>query len=113
MTNAEIIFAAEQSLAEQGIIKYTGRTFEGKDGEGNTVILRETEAIHTFQKWKEMGYSVRKGEKAVAKVRIWKHTGRKIEDIETSEGTRQMVDKGHMFMKTAAFFSSAQVQALA
>ena len=48
MTNAQIIFSAEQALAENGKIKYTGRTFEAQDAAGNPVIIKETEAIHTF-----------------------------------------------------------------
>ena len=60
MTNAQIIFAESQRLAEEGQIKYTGRT---------------SETITT-------------------------------EDGRTVEG----FDKGHMFMKTAAFFSRSQVE---
>lgn len=105
MTNAEMIFMAGQNLAEQGLIKYTGRTFDGVDGEGNPVQIKETEPIHTYTRWKEMGYQVQKGQKAVAKLTIWKHTTKK--DKETGEETE------NMFMKTAAFFSLSQVQKLA
>lgn len=113
MTNAQIIFAAEQNLAANGIIRYTGRTMEGTDGNGNKVVMMETEEIHTFKKWNELGYTVRKGETAIAKIKIWKHTGKRLEEIETSEGTKKYVDQGRMFMKTAAFFSASQVVALA
>lgn len=43
MTNKQIIFTEEQNLAEQGKIKYTGRTvvFRGMDGE--PVEFKETE----------------------------------------------------------------------
>lgn len=104
MTNKQIIFTEEQNLAEQGKIKYTGRTvvFQGMDGE--PVEFKETEQIHTFAAWKELGYIVKKGQKAVAKFPIWKYVSRKNE--ETDE------ENSKMFMKVAAFFSSSQVEKL-
>ena len=110
MTNAQIIFNAEQVLAEQGKIAYTGRTFKAIDGAGNEVELKETEAIHTYQTWKSLGYQVKKGQKAVAKITIWKHTGAKVDTVKTEDGEVDYIDKGRMFMKTAAFFSAAQVE---
>lgn len=111
MTNAQIIFNAEQQLAEQGIIKYTGRVFKTLDDAGNEIELKETEEIHTFNHWKANGYKVRKGEHAVAKFTIWKHTGAKVETVPTQDGKEaEVVDRGRMFMKMAAFFSASQVE---
>ena len=113
MTNAEIIFTAEQELAKDGIIKYTGRTFKGVDGEGNEIEVPETEEIHTFNYWKQNGYMVQKGQKAVAKLKIWKHTGAKMETVETKDGGKvEYQDHGRMFMKLSAFFSRSQVEAI-
>lgn len=102
MTNKEIIFKEEQKLAEQGKIKYTGKSviLQGMDGE--PVEFKETEQIHTFAAWKELGYIVKKGQKAIAKFPIWKYVSRKNE--ETNE------EDSKMFMKVAAFFSSSQVE---
>lgn len=105
MTNAQIIFNAEQELAEQGKIQYTGRTFEAEDMVGNKVILKETEEIHTYQTWKNLGYQVSKGQKAVAKLRIWKHTTKHNEENDQ--------DESKMFMRMASFFSRGQVEAIA
>lgn len=111
MTNAEIIFMAEQELAKDGIIKYTGRTFKAVDGAGNEIEIPETEEIHTFNYWKDAGYMVQKGQHAVAKLQIWKHTGAKMEAVTTQDGEHtEYVDRGRMFMKVAAFFSRSQVQ---
>jgi len=101
MTNAQIIFLEGQKLAEAGVINYTGRTFKALNPAGEEVTIRETEDIHTFAAWKEMGYAVRKGEKAVAKFTIWKHTAKE------NEETGQLDSR--MFMKTAAFFKASQV----
>lgn len=111
MTNAEILFLAGQELAEQGIIRYTGRTYKAVLPNGEETTIKETEPLHTFAHWKSLGYSVKKGEKAVAKIRIWKHSAPKTETIPQTDGKEaQYVDKGQMFMKTAAFFTAAQVE---
>ena len=104
MTNKQIIFNEEQKLAEQGKIKYTGRMVIIQGMDENPVEFKETEQIHTFAAWKELGYVVCKGQKAVAKFPIWKDVSRKNE--ETDE------ENSKMFMKLAAFFSSSQVEKL-
>lgn len=76
MTNAEII-ATECSL--RGI----------------------TEDVHTFQRWKAMGFMVKKGEKAAFKATIWKAAPKKDEENEVK-----------LFMRNAAFFKASQVQPL-
>lgn len=105
MTNAEIIFAAEQELAERGKIQYTGRTLEFEDSEGKKIIFKETEEIHTYNTWKELGYQVQKGQKAVAKFVIWKYSS-KFDEVSQR-------DESKMFMKKSAFFSRSQVEAIA
>lgn len=68
-------------------------------------LMSADEEIHTFQRWKAMGYSVKKGEHAIAKFPIWKMGTKKDEDGE-EETT------GRMFMKTSAFFKTSQVEPL-
>jgi hypothetical protein len=113
MTNNMIIFNAQQQLAEEGKIRYTGRTFTARDMEGNEIELKETEPIHTFQYWKALGFSVKKGEKAIAKLRIWKCSV-KAEKLQAKNKDGEMVeiteDHKKMFMKDACFFSFAQVE---
>lgn len=65
--------------------------------------ISPNEEIHTFQRWKALGYSVKKGEHAVSKIPIWKMATRKNKDGEEEE-------TGRMFIKTSAFFSTAQVE---
>lgn len=114
MTNQQIIFNAEQELAEQGKIQYTGRTFEMETTDGKKVTVKETEEIHTYNTWKELGYQVVKGQKAVAKITIWKHSKAKVETVPMQDGKEvEYIDHGKMFMKTAAFFSRGQVEAIA
>lgn len=113
MTNAQIIFNAEQELAKEGKIKYTGRVFNVRFDDGTEGIIKETENIHTYATWKQMGFQVQKGQKAVAQIQIWKHTGAKVEEVPTADGEVAVIDKGRMFMKVAHFFSRSQVEAIA
>lgn len=87
MTNAQIITENKIILAMNGAIQ-------------------PGEEIHTFARWKSLGYSVKKGEKAIAKFPIWKMGTKKDEDGEEKE-------TGRMFLKNSAFFSTRQVEPLA
>ena len=106
MTNAQIIFNARVKLMEEGKIGTTGRAVEVMNQNGETVILPEPEQIHTYAAWKELGYQVQKGQKAIAKFTIWKYAGKV---IETEDGTEE---HGKCFMKCAAFFHAGQVEAI-
>lgn len=113
MTNNQIIASAAQELAENGIINYTGRTFKITLKDGSVEEYKETEPIHTYQAWKSKGYQVKRGEKSIATIRIWKFTSKpgtikakndKGEDVEVEAND----DK--MFMKDAFFFKTSQVE---
>ena len=66
------------------------------------------EECHTYNRWKAMGYQVRKGEHAAFKATIWKHGSKKVVDEDGEEK-----DASRMFMKTAAFFKASQVDKVA
>ena len=104
ITNAMIIFNASQQLLADGKLKPTGRMMEFETPEGEVMMVPEAEAIHTYEHWKEIGYQVRKGEKAVASFQIWKYTkkGKEMPEDDAQE-------KGFCFMKTAFWFSQSQV----
>lgn len=97
MTNEMIILSAALALMEEGRIKGTGNTFEidGKEYE-------EPEPIHTYNTWKEYGRQVKKGEKAICSLMIWKHTTKQTEDGE---------QRSRMFRKRAYFFTAGQTEA--
>lgn len=103
MTNAQIILKNSIKLMEQGILKPTGKTFVYKDDEGNEREYQEPEQIHTYEAWKELGYQVKRGQKAKCSFTIWKYT-QKEKDGEKEE---------RMFMKKASFFTFDQVEAIA
>lgn len=97
MTNAMIIFTESLKLMGEGLLGTTGRTIlvDGKE-------YPEPEAIHTYAKWKELGYQVQKGQKAIAQFTIWKFASKENEDPDKAENK--------IFMKRASFFKAAQVE---
>lgn len=105
MTNEQIIFNQRCRLMEEGLIGTTGKTVEMIDAEGNPVLMQEPEEIHTFHTWKNLGYTVKKGEHAIATFDIWKH---KIQKAKEEEKEDQEV----MFMTKAFFFAASQVKPL-
>lgn len=112
MTNNQIIFAERCRLMKEGVIGTTGRKVLVPLQDGRKVEIWEPAELHTFAAWKELGFIVKKGEHARAKIRIWKYTdGRKSTDAETAADA-DGEDHGHMFMKTAFFFSPSQVEPL-
>ena len=83
MTNIEIVSMAWAELVSNGVIS-------------------SDEEIHTYAKWRDLGYAVKRGEKAITKLTIWKHT------VKVNKETQE--EDARMFMKTAAFFSTKQVE---
>lgn len=67
-----------------------------------------TEEIHTFQKWRQLGFSVKKGEKSDIKFPIWKYGGKK----QKNDDGEDVVANPHCFMKESAFFKRSQVEPL-
>lgn len=112
MTNAQIIFNEAQELAKEGLIKYTGNIIKGKTIEGEEVEIKETEEIHTYKEWQNLGMQVQKGQKAVAKFTIWMFTDKpsKAALAAAAAAGKEEVDADpHYYMKEAAFFSASQV----
>lgn len=103
MTNETIILQKRFEMMEAGTLGTTGRYITMEDENGGKRQVPEPEEIHTFSAWKELGFSVKKGEKAAAKVLIWKHTVKKAQ-------TEEEQDKEKMFMKMASFFTPEQVE---
>lgn len=105
MTNAMIILHESVRLMKEGVLKGTGEYIEVEDADGNKRQLEMPETIHTFNGWKERGYSVKKGEKSNIKFPIWKYSSKQIESEDGEE-----TEKANMFMKMSAFFTAEQVE---
>lgn len=109
MTNAQIIFNESMELMKAGIIGTTGRTFVFEDADGNKKEIQEPEPLHTFARWKELGYIVKKGQHAKATIYIWK-TGKGKKEEDPNANGESSPEKMKMFMKKAFFFTFDQVE---
>ena len=72
-----------------------------------------TDAEAFGRAWKQLGFQVKKGSKAVTQINIWKHVSRKEEiEVKYTDGTTgtEEVDNSKMFMKLSSFFSLSQVE---
>lgn len=108
MTNAMIIFWQSVELMNAGVIGTTGRTLTVDLPDGSSQTIMEPEPIHTFACWKELGYSVKKGEHAVASFMIWKGSEVHLKDEDGNETDEKST---RMFRKLAFFFKASQVEA--
>ena len=107
MTNEMIIFNNRLSLMEDGILQGTGNTITVENEEGEKIELEEPEQIHTYAGWKTLNRQVKKGEKSIATILIWKHTTKKPKEKEEEE------QQEAMFMTKAFFFRECQTEAIA
>jgi len=64
-----------------------------------------TEELHTFSRWKSMGYSVKKGEHGI-ETRLWKFNTKAAEaeaSDDDDEDTKQMHHSGYYLAKSFLF----------
>ena len=62
--------------------------------------------LHTYAKWKSLGYQVKKGEKSAHKITIWKGCTKTFYDEESNTE----ISTNKVIMKTAYFFTINQVE---
>lgn len=79
-------------------------------------VLYNNLPLKTYTEWRKFGYQVKKGEKAISCLKIWKHVQRKKvqevqkEESENSTGEEEVVTKGGFKLVKAYFFSREQVE---
>ena len=101
MTNNEIIYSA---AIDAGI--YTEEQAAAIIASGHMLPL------HTFQEWKARGYSVKKGEKAMLHVDLWKFTNKppKAAREQAAADGRELDDDPHYYKKLSHLFHVSQVR---
>lgn len=110
MTNAMIILEESLKLVKEGVLKGTGEIITIEYPNGEKVTVEAPEPIHTFNGWKALGYSVKKGEKSTIKFPIWKYTEREKKEEEKTGNPIEDAPVTNMFMKVSAFFRFDQVE---
>ena len=104
MTNYMIILTESIKLMDEGILEPTDETITTEDGKQ----LQVPETIHTYNKWKSLGFQVKKGEKNIAQFPIWKYTSKKNPEMTEEEAQAN----GFCFLKMSSFFKQSQVEVI-
>jgi hypothetical protein len=102
MTNERIILNGRLALMRDGIIKGTGRYITVENEKGEEIQIEEPEELHTYAGWKCLNRQVKKGEKSIATMSIWKHISRQLDEKEEKHNK--------MFMTKAFFFRESQTE---
>lgn len=105
MTNEAIILNESIRLMNEGLLNGSGHFVEIEEADGTKKTMELPETIHTFARWKTLGFVVRKGAKSRIKFPIWKHTSK---TINTEDGETKEINQ--MFMREAAWFTFDQVE---
>ena len=74
------------------------------------VLRNITEEVHTYAKWQQLGYQVKRGEKALIQTRLWKKVKSK-KDLENVENKDDV--QGNFRLVKASLFSKSQVEKIA
>lgn len=103
MTNEHIILTESIKLMKAGKLEGSGR-FVNLATIGQQ-LFEIPEEIHTRTSWKALGFTVKRGEKAIAKFPIWKCTKTKVNGSDDEY-------KEVRFLQTSSFFKTSQVQSI-
>lgn len=74
------------------------------------------EEVHTFQKWKSLGYQVKRGEKALFQTNLWKMSKKKQKENnenETDNNDKEKKNNNYFFMAKSSLFGRSQVEPIA
>lgn len=108
ITNNMIILMESFRLMDEGILKGSGIINEVEIN-GETKKMEMPEEIHTYNRWKQLGYQVQKGEKSKIKFNVWHYrTGRRGTEADGEENVENR--GGKCYMQLTAFFTMDQVK---
>lgn len=85
---------------------------------GEVLMRNIQEEVHTFQKWKSLGYQVKKGEKALFQTNLWKMSKKKQKennenDTENNDNENKKKNNNYFFMAKSSLFGRSQVEPIA
>ena len=110
MTNEEIIMGNRIFLMKEGLLKGTGVMIEYRAESGEIEKVEMPEEIHTFNTWKKLGYSVKKGEHSIARFPIWQKVKSKAKKEDEGKDEEKEEKNGRYYKKVAFFFTKDQVE---
>lgn len=97
MTNAQIIMKNRETLAEMEVLK---------------IVDGMPEEILSCKEWNRRGFTVKKGEHAIAKFPIWYPNKKKYVPKQEDQEQEQQEQLKGFYMKVTAFFTADQVEVI-
>lgn len=67
-----------------------------------------TEEVHTYVRWKQLGYKVKSGEKALFSTRLWKYVNKSTPAQSEADENSEVVH--NMYMCKSFLFGRSQVE---
>lgn len=77
---------------------------------GECVTRGITEEVHTFARWKQLGFMVKKGEHALFSTSLWKQTG--VKRPENAEDNEE-INTSRCYLCKSYLFGRSQVEEMA
>lgn len=105
------VFTPDQLAARRQGIRIESESAE--EAESVFFALLVAENVHTFQAWKRLGYSVKKGQHAALACSLWKYTdkpGRTVRDAAAAAGEDAPETDPHYYRTRAHLFHRLQVE---
>lgn len=68
-----------------------------------------TEEVHTFAKWKSLGFKVKAGEHAILTTSLWKMSNKK-QDVDNEESGEEVIQNSRMYLCKSFLFGKHQVE---
>lgn len=106
-------YTAEQLTARRAGVKIT--VDENSDATPESIMneMLAADTFHTFQEWKRLGYSVKKGQHAALVCNLWKYTdkpGKAAKEAAKQAGTDAPENDPHFYMAKSHLFHALQVE---
>lgn len=105
------VYTPEQIAARRQGIRVESDSAEEAENVFLAVLAAET--FHTFQEWKRLGFSVKKGQHAALVCSMWKYTdkpGRAVRDAAAAAGEDAPETDPHFYRTRAHLFHRLQVE---
>lgn len=105
------VYTPEQIAACRQETRIESESAEDAENIFNALLVAEN--VHTFQQWKRLGYSVKKGQHAALVCNLWKYTdkpGRAARDAAAAAGEDTPETDPHYYRTRAHLFHRLQVE---
>lgn len=106
-------YTPEQITAHRSCIVVTVSEDSQENADDIITAMLAADTFHTFAEWKNLGYSVKKGQHASLVCNLWRHTdkpSKSARDAAAAAGEEAPEKSPHFYMAKSHLFSRLQVE---